>query len=294
MTLYVLSVGVSRYGHPKLTIPNADDDAAAIAAMMHQPTPPVFSAVDGLPPLLNEQATRANILTAMTDIAAKAQPDDLVIIFLAGHGAVVDGKYYFAPYDLGMHDPDLFRAATSAKNPASGKAFDQVYRKEGLSQDDMLPLIHSIKASRVAILLDTCYSASMATVDAVFRRDENHTMTEALGHAGGRFILSGAFAKALSDDTPADAANEDTASNENDGEDEDDGSGKRHGLFSSFVLRALAGEADIDHTGRVDIYKLTKYTMSHVEEESEKRRLPQSPWYFSMGQFFDLRATPTK
>ncbi len=293
VTLHVLSVGVNTYARPALLgiLPNAANDGKAFADEMRQPTPPVSSAVDGPPPLLNEQATRANIIAALKDIAAKAQPDDLVIIFLAGHGTAVDGRYYFAPYDLGTHDRDLYHAAVAAKDAAThDKAFDQMFRKEGLSQDDILPLISSMKASHVAILLDTCYSASLATPDAVVRRDEeNDTMTGALAHAVGRFVLSGAIAEASDDDQPAtnngDHAATDDGSNR-------DGNGKGHGLFSSFVLRGLAGDADTAHTGRIDIYNLEKYTKAHVEDASGNTQHPK--FYFGGNDFFDLRATSTK
>ncbi len=294
VTLHVLSVGVNTYARPALLgiLPNAANDGKAFADMMRQPTPPVSTAVDAPPPLLNEQATRANIVAALKDIAAKVQPDDLVMIFLAGHGAAVDGRYYFAPYDLGTHDHDLYHAASVAQDAASyDKAFNQLYRKEGLSQDDILPLISSMKAAHVAILLDTCYSAFLATPDAVVRRDEeNDTMAGALSHAVGRSVLSGAIAEARDDGRQPAANNGDHAATD-DGSNRD-GNGKGHGLFSSFVLRGLAGDADIGHTGRIDIDDLDKYTKAHVEDASGNTQHPK--FYFDGNDFFALRVTPTK
>ena len=144
----------------------------------------------------------------------------------------------------------------------------------------MLPAIQSIQAARVAMILDTCFSASIATQDAVLRRDLNTTVTNTLGHAAGRFVLSSSTALALDSagaaaDLPRDA----------------DG----HGLFTSFMLRALGGEADFDKVGRIDIYKLATFTKRAVERATAEMRQPQQPAFFFAGsQFFDLRAVPVK
>jgi uncharacterized caspase-like protein len=74
------------------------------------------------------------------EIASKATPDDVVVIFLAGHGRTVDGHYYFASSDMGRHDPALLAGIKDAKtDEAYDKAVDAVFRAEGVSQDDLLP-----------------------------------------------------------------------------------------------------------------------------------------------------------
>lgn len=288
VTLHVLSIGVSHYKSPLLLLANAAHDAEAFVSLMRQPTPPVDTDVDVLPLLLDGQATRTNILAALKELAARAKPDDLVLIFFAGHGSAVDGQYYFAPFDLGSADHALFHRANYDPDPAvQATAYDEVFRTEGLSQQDVLPLIQSIKAARVAIVLDTCYSATLANVDTVIRRDRNDTVTNALGHAGGRFILSGATTEALDASTSETAAP--TAVGGADAAPGADSQG--HGLLSSFLLRALAGEADSDHTGRIDIYKLSKYVSANVEKASIAMHKPQKPAiYFAGAEFFDLRA----
>ena len=110
----------------------------------------------------------------------------------------VDGHYYFAPSDMGRHDPALMASLGEAKTDDTfNKAVDAVFRMEGLGQDDLLPLIQDMHATRIAFVLDTCYSATVADADAVLRHDVNDTITNRIGHASGRFVLSGSFTEAF-------------------------------------------------------------------------------------------------
>jgi uncharacterized caspase-like protein len=237
--------------------------------------------------LIDEAATKASIMAALGDIAAAATPDDVVVIFLAGHGRTVDGHYYFAPNDLGRHDPTLLARISEAKtDDVYDKAVDAAFRAEGLGQDDLLPLIQGMQATRIAFVLDTCYSATVADADAVLRHDVNTTITNRIGHASGRFVLSGSFTEAFDSAAGADAAV---------GE-------EGHGLFTSYLLRALKGDAGTDDSGRIDIYKLAVFTKDHVTAASrhmlersaakpgEKMPAVQQPaYYFAGNEFFAVR-----
>ena len=281
--LYVLSVGVNETGNPDWSLKNAANDARAIADTMRTPVPSVYSAAPDVVSLIDGQATADAILAGLRRIAKLAAPDDIVMIYLAGHGRTVDGRYDFAPYDLGKHDPSVLRrvrtdwADQSVPEAEYNAAADVLFRTEGLSQEQLLATIQTIQATRIAVVLDTCYSATLANEDAVLRRDENTTVTNRIGHASGRFILSGSFELAL------------------DGSDDTDGSpeGEGHGLFTSVLLRALQGHAaaSADGSGRVDIYKLATFTKVHVVQESLRLqgKVQEPAYYFAGNDFFALR-----
>jgi uncharacterized caspase-like protein/WD40 repeat protein len=277
-TLYVLSVGVSDTANPDWKLRNPINDAKGIAAQMQKPAPSVYSATDVVT-LVDPDSTAEGILAALHRIALHATPDDLVMIYLAGHGRTVDGRYYFAPHDMGVHNPDLLaRIRTANADPSVPEAdydsvVDVLYRTEGLSQEQLLAAIQNIQANRIALVLDTCYSATVADQDTVLRRDVNTTVTNRIGHASGRFVLSGSFAGAY------DSANGSDSPTEADG----------HGLFTSVLLRALRGEADTDRSGRIDIYKLATFTKHNVEQESAQLSTIQEPaYYFAGNDFFAL------
>ena len=195
--MFVLTVGVSKLANPAWDLANPANDATALADLLRQDKAHLFSAVN-VKTLTDADASKANIIDALKDIAGKATPDDVVVIFLAGHGRTVDGHYYFAPSDMGSHDAALMAKVNAAKTDDTfDKAVDAVFRAEGLGQDDLLPLIEGMQATRIAFLLDTCYSATLADANAVLRHDVNDTVTNRIGHASGRFVLSGSFTEAF-------------------------------------------------------------------------------------------------
>ncbi len=257
--MYVLTVGVSKLANAAWDLANPANDATALADLLRQDKAHLFGGVSAKT-LTDAEATKANIIDALKDIAGRATPDDVVVIFLAGHGRTVDGHYYFAPSDMGSHDAALMAEVTAAKTDDTfDKAVDAVFRSEGLGQDELLPLIQGMQATRIAFLLDTCYSATLADANAVLRHDVNDTVTNRIGHASGRFVLSGSFTEAFDSGAGADAKV---------GE-------EGHGLFTSYLLRALQGDAGTDDTGRIDIYKLATFTQQHVQAAS-RRMLEQS------------------
>jgi WD40 repeat protein len=278
-TLFVLSVGVQETGNPKWTLANPVNDAIAVADRMREPVNSLYDNTD-IVSLVDPHSTVGKILTELRRIAAHSTPDDIVLIFFAGHGRLVDGKYYFAPYDLGRGDPRLMQRLRRAYDPSVSEAeynaaADALFRTEGLGQEQLLAAIQNIHATRIALIMDTCYSARLADQEMVLTRDTNDTVTNRIGHASGRFILSGSFADAY------DFAGTPRAADERD-----------HGLFTSFILRGLNGEADFDHTGRIDIYKLATFTKRHVAEESANWRdvrVQEPAYYFAGNNFFALR-----
>jgi hypothetical protein len=79
-----------------------------------------------------------------------------------------------------------------------------------------------------------------------------------------------------------------------------------HGLFTSYLLRALNGDAGTDEAGRIDIYKLATFTQKKVEAASrhmleasgtkagEKAPDVQQPaYYFAGNDFFAVRKLPS-
>jgi WD40 repeat protein len=288
--LFILTVGVSKLANPDWNLANPANDAEALAALLQKDRGHLFGDIRTTI-LTNERATKAGIVAALKDIAGQATPDDVVVIFLAGHGRTVDGHYYFAPSDMGSHDARLFGGVKEAHTDADyDKAVDAVFRAEALGQEDILPAIQDMQATRIAFILDTCYSATVADADAVLRHDVNDTITNRIGHASGRFVLSGSFTEAFDSAAGADASV---------GE-------EGHGLFTAYLLRALNGDAGTDDEGRIDIYKLATFTREHVASAS-RRILEQSAaksggkvpdvqrpaYYFAGNDFFAVRKLTT-
>jgi WD40 repeat protein len=145
--MYVLCLGVDKYGDPKIAqlgFPVADAEAVAdifrggSAALYH---------VNEVTVLTNDQVTPAAWKKSLDDLRSRlkdrAQPDDLVVFFLAGHGIVDDAtqKYYYVGHDFTLAD------------------LDRKNYKDCLSWDDFAALADV--PCRKLVLLDTCHSGAL-------------------------------------------------------------------------------------------------------------------------------------
>ena len=142
-TLWLLSVGVSRYQQAHLNLQYAAVDARAIAgAFRRQVDGPVYRSVR-TQVLTDDEVTRARILDAMERFLGRAGPNDLVVIFVAGH-AVLDrasGSYYFLTFP------------STADNLLTA----------GLRMSDFDEMVRIVRARArgVVVMLDTCHAGAL-------------------------------------------------------------------------------------------------------------------------------------
>lgn len=142
-SLWLLSVGVSRYRESRIALQFADADARAVAeALQAQASGPMYREVKAQV-LLNAAATRASIIGGIKQFLGQAGPDDVAVIFLAGHGVRDQdtGSYYFLPF------------------PATG---DNLHA-EGLRMSDFNEMVTVLRHNvhRVVVMLDTCHAGAL-------------------------------------------------------------------------------------------------------------------------------------
>lgn len=101
--LYIVSVGVGDYAGEDLDLKYARSDAEAMAELFASRGSALYENIYQTN-LKNGDATKERILAAIRTVAGKASPRDMVILFLAGHGAMVDDQYYFLPGDFEAGD----------------------------------------------------------------------------------------------------------------------------------------------------------------------------------------------
>jgi hypothetical protein len=130
--LYLLAVGVSNYEDKSNDLRYAASDALKVERLWRG-NPGPFSAVHPLV-LVDQNATRDKI-TAAKAFLAGAGVNDVVVVFLSGHGVLDrNGAYYFGTWD--------FRA--------------RVPSEKGLPYSDIDHLLDGITARRKLVLIDTC------------------------------------------------------------------------------------------------------------------------------------------
>ncbi len=140
--LYVLSIGISKYAYlpGDLQLHYAHLDAQDIAAAFATQEGRLFYKVETVP-LLDEGASRGDILDSLDWILRQTTQYDVAIIFVSGHGMLheVGEDYYFLPHD---GDPERLRSTAILWSQ-----FDNVLeRLPGLS----------------VLFVDTCHAGGVA------------------------------------------------------------------------------------------------------------------------------------
>ena len=237
---WVLSIGVSVYENKQLSLRYAANDAAAIANILKDQEGKLFSEVF-VKTLVNEQCTRADIMGNLTSHLGKAGPDDVVFIFVAGHGVrhKQTGSYYFLTYN------------------ADAKSL--IY--EGLKWSDFEEAIKimSKNVNKVVLALDTCHAGSMKTY--LRGIDGGEDLALALKQASGLYILASS------------KAGEESIEREHFKLPiEKEG----HGAFTYALLKGLSGEANFDRDSYVSVHELFKYVAKLVPRITEGQQHPYS------------------
>jgi WD40 repeat protein len=152
-SLYVAAVGISRYSNPVINLQQAAKDARDFAQSLERQQGTFYEAVHTRV-LTDEGATRAAVLDALNWLRTKPGPNDIAVLFFAGHG-VVDAAdtYYFLPYD--MRESQLQRSA--------------------VSETQLRDALAAVKG-RTLFFVDTCYASR-----AIGKLDRRETVRLANG-----------------------------------------------------------------------------------------------------------------
>lgn len=167
--LWVLAIGVSKYGDPALDLAFADADARAFAAtLQEQSGRRIYGRVETRV-LVNEDVRRESILAGIREFIATAGPDDVATIFMAGHGVrdLLTGTYYFLPHDA---TPEDF--------------FTRGLRVEELN--DMVRILER-HVRHVVVILDTCHAGAVELASSSMERADDFA---ARVRADGVFLLA--------------------------------------------------------------------------------------------------------
>ena len=86
--MHILAVGISQYADNSLNLKYAAADAQDMAALFAKRGPALFASATPRV-LVDAAATRDGIRQALKDIAAAARPENVLVLFLAGHGTTI-------------------------------------------------------------------------------------------------------------------------------------------------------------------------------------------------------------
>ena len=148
--LHVVAVGINKYSDPRLTLGYSVPDAKSIVEQLQRSAKGAFSAVD-VHALYDGEATRANVIAALKGLTG-VDENDVVVVYLAGHGIVVGDDWIFLPHEATMQ-----------------KKFED-YRKGAITAHEIQDALVAAQAQRVLVMINSCQSG--ATVET-FERQQN-------------------------------------------------------------------------------------------------------------------------
>lgn len=163
-----LVVGVNNYRAPFSKLPAVAADVREIAKVL-QSKDGAFTR-SGTEVLANNQATKAAVESAL---ARAFKADDTVFVYIAGHGAVENGEYYFVPHDAYAGD----------------------LRKSAVALADIKRLFDKCNSERVFLWLDCCHSGGILKRGAAESEDAIISRTLKVVQGQGRVIIAACTAE---------------------------------------------------------------------------------------------------
>lgn len=232
---WAVVIGISDYRADGLDLRYADRDAEAMRDFLIEKGG--FRS-DRVRFLSDQRATHEGIRSALFSFLATTQPDDMVLIFLAGHGvqdAVNPDNFFFLAHDSEVGN----LGGTAIPMWDLGNVMD-----------------YTIRAQRILIFADTCHSG--AALDRGGANDGKslnffNKYLEVLARKKGRLVLTASQAHENSLETTKLA----------------------HGVFTNSILLGLRGSADDNPAdGVVTVGELVDYVRAKVPEETVGEQHP--------------------
>ncbi len=198
-TAYLLVVGVGSYENPQYNLNYSVADANAMGQQLlsQQELLGHYRPIEVVA-LLNEQATKANILLALRLLAGvnsgplpkdsppalakikPAQPEDAVVFYFSGHGTAQDDRFYLIPHDLGYLGP-------RAKLDAAGLASILTHSISDLELEEALK---QVDADQLLLVIDACNSGQALNAAEERRGPMNTRGLAQLAYEKGMYILT--------------------------------------------------------------------------------------------------------
>ena len=237
--IWLFAVGISQYRHENIDLAYAAKDALDFYNFMLASDKGHLKEQQAVL-LINDQATRANIISRFVRFMKRPMPEDLVIVYLATHG---------------LPDPEI--------NELNFVAYDTDLNNllaTGVSQSDISRALAYGKANKVLIILDSCHSGQLEASIFVAKRGIYVTsmksflsqLTEA---RDGVAILSASSAAELSE--------------------EGEHYGGGHGAFTFYLLEALRGKADANGDSIITLRETYDYVYTNVAQRTGGRQHPE-------------------
>ncbi len=169
---HVLAVGIDKYKNNSMSLNYARDDAEAFVDTIRKKTGTLFQRTE-VHTLYDEKATRNALLDTLEKLSRTIAPHDVFVFYYAGHGSMVDDKFYFITQECTR----LFDPANLEKNAVSGFELQEKLK--------------NIKALKQIIIMDACQSGASVELLAMRGSMEEKAIAQ-LSRSAGIHVLASA------------------------------------------------------------------------------------------------------
>ncbi len=264
--LHVVAIGIDNYGVPPWKLFYATKDAETFTKTIRQRSGKVLTGT-GEPAyrnvhvhtVLEGSADRNAISSVLRNL--KTDPEDVLVVLFSGHGqALRQGKgngweWYMMPY------------SDEWQNGTSEERLNQLIRKHALSSRELMTLLTSgIKARRVFVVLDACFSG--AALQAFDDSRTQKTLRQ-MARVGGVHVIAASQA----DEKAKELIHEE------------------HGVLTYILLQGMSGAADSNVDRQVSVREIVDYSMNELVRFTRKHyrhSITQRPVAYSRGKAFGL------
>ena len=261
--MQVVAVGINDYRDPLTELFSARNDAEAIVSALHDQGRRQFDDVTATT-LLDSLASAPAIEESIArGIRPQVMPEDILIVYFAGHGYAIEEEngweWYLLPYTDGWNTP----AATK-----------QMIRHHGIPSRRLMASLTETEARRVFLILDSCRSG--AVIEAV-ATPEGRAFDDAVGQKALRRLARVGGIHILA----ASRADEDAA----------ELNSVPHGALTYLVLEGIGGAADNNKDRTISVQEIIGYATEQMPLLSRRLRhesISQKPVGYSRGADFAL------
>ncbi|MEO8648003.1 MAG: caspase family protein [Acidobacteriota bacterium] len=189
---FIVAIGIGKYSNHYFDLNYVAADASHFADIVKKAQAEIDpnTAVTVLP-LLDEQATKQNILDAIRRLGSTnaaeggektgIQPEDSVFIYFSGHGLSVEDRFYMIPHDMGYSGP-----RSGVLQPA---ALSQI-KSHGISDLELEEAFRGVDAKNLLLIIDACNSGqALETVETRFGPMNSRGLAQ-FAYEKGMYILA--------------------------------------------------------------------------------------------------------
>jgi WD40 repeat protein len=200
-TTHVLAVGVNEYANKRYNLKYAVADAQDFVEEVKRQRARVEP--EGkieVVTLLDREATKQNIETALRRLSGAeagplpadapksleqlkpAEPEDVVVVYFAGHGTAQRNRFYLIPHDLGY---DGERELKSEFNL-------QTILNHSIDDEELERILEPVNVSQLVLVIDACNSGQALEAEEKRRGPMNSKGLAQLAYEKGMYILTAA------------------------------------------------------------------------------------------------------